>query len=401
MQVNPVGGQADRIRLARAALVREMPYLAAAAMSATLIETEQVPTLSVDKGLRLRYHPGFIAGVSDYDLVALVFHEILHWLRDHPGERGKALLRSLFEALEDEEKARLIFQVAYDLEVNDDLEEAFPQHTLHEGLFPERFGFPKGEAGETYAHWLLERLDPDREESLSFPPGLVEAGEGREGEGESLPGLTPGMAEAVRQATAREILEAAKAQGSIPEGLVRWARERLEPMVPWRALLREAIRRALTDLMARRFPTWSRPHRRSETLKPFLLPGKVGRSPRVACVVDTSGSMDDHLLSQAAAEVMGVLRAGARVTLYSTDAAVHMVRRVFRREDVEKLAGGGGTDMGVGIEQAIRDGHNLIVVLTDGLTPWPSSPVEARVVACILDRTAPDPPPWIRTVRAV
>ena len=69
------------------------------------------------------------------------------------------------------------------------------------------------------------------------------------------------------------------------------------------------------------------------------------------------------------------------------------------------LAGGGGTDMRVGIERALQgaDRPNVIIVLTDGYTPWPAEPVTCRVIAALVGGTAgsleyPNPPGWVEIV---
>ncbi|GIF08556.1 hypothetical protein Asi03nite_60940 [Actinoplanes siamensis] len=80
---------------------------------------------------------------------------------------------------------------------------------------------------------------------------------------------------------------------------------------------------------------------------------------------------------------------------------MHAVRRVGSVGEVE-LAGGGGTDMRVGIAHALsaRPKPSIVVVLTDGYTPWPdAAPGSVRVVAGLVGRRAPEPPPWIETIR--
>jgi predicted metal-dependent peptidase len=122
----------------------------------------------------------------------------------------------------------------------------------------------------------------------------------------------------------------------------------------------------------------------------------------VAVVVDTSGSMSEALLTAALTEVGGVLRAvgigGNRVTVLSCDADVHAVRAVADVGEVE-LIGGGGTDMRVGIEEALRGRPQIVIVLTDGYTPWPGQPLETtKVIAGLLGSRAPRPPAWIDTL---
>jgi predicted metal-dependent peptidase len=129
--------------------------------------------------------------------------------------------------------------------------------------------------------------------------------------------------------------------------------------------------------------------------------------PEVAVVCDTSGSMDDAELSRCVAEVDGIIAGvGLRsrpVPVLSVDSEVQSVRRVRRASRVQ-LQGGGGTDMGKGIEaaMALRPRPQVIVVLTDGWTPWPIAPPRgARVVAGLVGAgaaEAPLPPAWVRAV---
>ena len=86
------------------------------------------------------------------------------------------------------------------------------------------------------------------------------------------------------------------------------------------------------------------------------MPTLVRPIPDVAIVCDTSGSMTGDLLGRALAEVEGLLQRvglrGTNVRVLSCDAEVHSVKRVSRASQVE-LLGGGGTDMGEGIRQAL------------------------------------------------
>ncbi len=141
-----------------------------------------------------------------------------------------------------------------------------------------------------------------------------------------------------------------------------------------------------------------------------ILPAMHRPIPNVAVVCDTSGSMHEELLARALAEVEGLLARGglrqAQVRVLAVDTNVHTVRRVSRASQVE-LAGGGGTDMGVGIAAAarLRPRPSVIVVLTDGFTPWPANPPKGVhvVVGILAQSTIPvdrfAPPAWARIVR--
>jgi len=264
---------------------------------------------------------------------------------------------------------------------------------------------PGGGEGEGGRNGEAEGAEPNggglrgRLKAPSFPIDLRPAPEAvaRRLEEEGL-GLKPGLSEAIRQQVAVEIMRHVATRGDVPANLRRWAKERLHPKVNWRAVLRNSVRQGLVTLRQRRFPSYALRHRRAEALDPFFLPGAYGRLPRVAVVVDTSGSVSDAMLAQALGELRGVLRSGARVTLYSVDAEVHHVQRVFRGDPVV-LYGGGGTDMRVGIARALEDGHDLVVVLTDGYTPWPEVAPRARVVVGLLGDFPNGPPSWAKVVR--
>jgi predicted metal-dependent peptidase len=115
------------------------------------------------------------------------------------------------------------------------------------------------------------------------------------------------------------------------------------------------------------------------------------RRPRVtvALVVDTSGSMGQPELDAALAEIRGVISAagiGPRgLLVLACDAQVGAVTRVRRAQDVQ-LVGGGGTDMRVGIGDAERSRPrpDVVIVITDGGTPWPEQPTRSRLVAAII-----------------
>jgi predicted metal-dependent peptidase len=148
-----------------------------------------------------------------------------------------------------------------------------------------------------------------------------------------------------------------------------------------------------------------------------VLPSLRRRPPRVAVVIDTSGSVSDAELGSALLEVAAISRAvGGRrdqVTVLSCDAAARTVVPLCRAEGIS-LVGGGGTDLRTGFAKALRAQHrpDVIVVLTDGQTPWPDTRPSCRTVVGLFarqpaarswDESNPDyvpdsPPDWARVV---
>lgn len=318
-----------------------------------------------------------------------------------------------------------------DMELNDDLKnEGMP--LPDDPPMPHKYGYPEGRLWEEYYQMLLKNPPP----SGGGGGGAAKKGPGsRSGKGAAgtlpencdcgsgahgvpreyeLPapgGATkePGIGEAegdlLRQQVAREI-QAAAARGNVPAGWKRWAEALLEPpVVPWERELSALVKNAVTMARGMSDYSYAKVARRG-AFEGVLMPALVRPNPEAAVVVDTSGSMGTALLARALIEIKGILRAVGqrRVPVLCCDAAVHGgVQRVSNVLDVE-LAGGGGTDMGIGIEAAQKLRANVVIVLTDGYTPWPAEPPRGcQLVIGILN---PDsgveehypPPPYAKRV---
>ena len=379
-----------RLAAARLRLVKDRPYLAAAVWSlGGPVATPGLSTLAVDRNWRLYYDPAILDRWTVEELAGVLYHEACHLLRDHA-----ARLRAF-----DPRTAN----IAGDAEINDDL--------CAEGITlpgapvtPEGLGLPAHRLAEEYASELSRRRDSDGQTSGRRSCGSCSHGRHEEWElGEDTPGgLRPTEAELIRRqvAEAIRVQAAGRDRGSIPAHWRRWAEEKLSPpQIDWRRELATAIRTAVAAVRGAVDYSYRRPSRRQ--VDKVILPSLVQPTPEVAIVVDTSGSVSDQDLSRALVEVGGVLRAvGQRgVTVLTVDAAVQTCCRVFRPEQVE-LRGGGGTDMAAGIAAAAarRPRPDVIIVITDGLTPWPERPPSGiRIIVALLGGgTAPA---WARVVR--
>ena len=185
------------------------------------------------------------------------------------------------------------------------------------------------------------------------------------------------------------------------------ADEILEPSpINWRRLLASEIRGALKRSGQYDY-TYARPNRRQ-------VPGVVLptlRSPHVeaAVVIDTSGSMTTEDLKAALSDTKALLnQAGSyQCKFVACDAlATRAVAITDVKQAARRLKGGGGTDMRIGIDAAIKPHRgtkpNIVVVMTDGYTPWhETSPDRSVTVIAVVPTGLPDrftPPSWMRTV---
>ncbi|MFE2147280.1 VWA-like domain-containing protein [Streptomyces sp. NPDC059456] len=395
------GGAPAHVRLDRARLLaarykaaESRPYFASALYALTVVPSDGVPTMGVDRYWRCYVSPAFVDATPVAELAGVWIHEVAHLLRDHHARAGR------LPAPEQRDPVRV--NIAQDCEINDDL--LADGLALPEGrMEPRLFGLATGGTFEAYLP------------AIPATPHAPDCGSGAHGtaapwelEGSAGPArIGPVEAEALRRQTAQAMRAHQRTRGRLPAGWQRWAQELLEPTVDWRRALSGAVREAAAWAGGAVDYTYRRPSRRTPALGGrVVLPSLRRPLPRVAIVVDTSGSMGEEELAAALGEVTGVLREvgvrGNRVAVLACDADVHTVSRVTSVEQVT-LAGGGGTDMRVGIRAALAAAErpNIVVVLTDGYTPWPDETPSCRLIAALIGADAPQPPAWVETVRVL
>jgi predicted metal-dependent peptidase len=367
------------------------PYLASGLFGAQVISVPGIGTVAVDGGWRLHADPGLTGTWTAAQFGSVLVHHVSHLLRAH-GERAQA-----YEVTPDDARAWIR---GADAEINDDLVPAgldLPGRPV----LPHDLGAEEGLLAEQY--FRPEPAAPDA------PGWELDCGSGADGcqrpwDRSGSPALSPFQAELLSRQVAQDCLRHGREPGTVPAGLLRWARGILEPVIDWRRVLAAELRRAVADTAGAVDYSYRRPSRRASVAGDVVLPALRRPVPEVAVVCDTSGSMTEDLLAASLAEVEGLLRSlglARQVRVLACDTAVGAARRVTSARQVE-LVGGGGTDMGAGIAAAaaLRPRPAVTVVLTDGFTPWPDEPPRGiRVVVGLLGDAAPDGPTWARKVR--
>lgn len=282
---------------------------------------------------------------------------------------------------------------AADAEVNDDMA-ADGAATPPGVLCPADLGLPEGRTAEEYLS-LIEELETLHGTGWHPLAEAVDCGSGCDGvdrdyedaaAGSALTDLQRGILEL---AVAREIEARAAARSAVPGGWLRWAGQRRNPSAPWRSLLSALVRRGVHHGSGRVDFSYRRPSRRSAAGGRVLLPAMVTPVPQVAMVVDTSGSVAPAELQRFLDEITAIVAtacgARRRLRVICCDRHAHPVQEVRRAEEI-RLVGGGGTDLreGLAAAQALRPRPDLIVVLTDGETPWPDRRPPLPVVVAMV-----------------
>jgi predicted metal-dependent peptidase len=382
---------AHKLAAARVWATARMPYLASALFASSARAEPRSGTIGVDSSWQLHADPAVVEALSVEELGRLLVHLSGHLIRDHAGRAQRLGVA--------EDNARARWNRAADAEINDDLlaDGCQPESTPD---LPSALGCEAGGLAESY-------YEAAGEGPRHWDCGSGADGSGRAGDGEA--GIDTQQGELLRLGVAAEIQrQAAREPGTVAGGWLRWAESVLPSKIDWRRVLAAEVRSAVAAVTGKVDYSYRRPSRRAHLNRDVVLPTLHRPVPDVAIVCDTSGSMHERLLARSLAEVENVLaRAGLRQTqvrVLAVDTDVHAARRVSRAAQVE-LAGGGGTDMGAGILAAaeLRPRPSIVVVLTDGYTPWPERPPAAlRVVVGLLSEgsgpPAWAPPEWARTV---
>jgi len=390
-----------KVAAARVFAASRYPYLASALFAAQVHPAEESGTIAVDRGWQVHADPEVLDAMAVDDLGRLLVHLVSHVLRDH-GVRAE---RAGVGGTDGDPNA---WNRASDAEVNDDLAPT--------GMVPPCAAEMPGGLGAEEGRLAEQYYELARDARRKWDCGSGCDGIDRPWDGEGATcGLNDRDGEFLRLGVASELQRSEGLEpGTVAAGWLRWAERILPSRTDWRRVLAAEVQVGVVRVAGMVDYSYRRPSRRAESTPSVIMPTLDRPVPDVAIVCDTSGSMTGDLLAQVLAEVESLLlRVGLRgtnVRVLSCDAQVHSVKRVSRASQVE-LLGGGGTDMGAGITQALalRPRPSIIVVLTDGFTPWPAeAPRGAKVVVGIIEgrrgigpwmHRGPAPPSWARVVR--
>tara|TARA_R100001230_G_C5647861_1_gene153287 strand:+ start:193 stop:555 length:363 start_codon:yes stop_codon:yes gene_type:complete len=91
-----------------------------------------------------------------------------------------------------------------------------------------------------------------------------------------------------------------------------------------------------------------------------------------------------------------------KIDIYTGDMALENVVSISKDLAEMELTGGGGTDVGVLIEESLKEIEHkpdIIVAITDGYTPWPSKDIGIPlVIAYTRDTRMHNTPKWATSI---
>ena len=369
---------AQRLAKARLKALLKAPYFSHLMHSLSYVSTPGIGTIGIDDRLRLYVDEDALNDWSNDELAVVLMHEVNHVLRGHSA-RCELLHADAHR-----------WNIAGDAEINDDLVQGgfvLPG----EPVLPSSLGLPDNQTAEYYYTNMPRNDEPNQKTCGSGAHGERQPWE--LGDDISvIPGIPKHRVTGVRNAIAEDIRNG-KFRGSVPKNLSRWAESFGRVQVPWEQMLHNAVRRGVLRRMGQVDYTWARPNRRH--FGKVLLPSLRRPMCEISIIIDTSGSMNQKDLDAAYTESRGVAEqsSGGRVTLIACDSQAHVISEGRLPRSVA-LTGGGGTDMGAALNLAAQQRRrpNVVIVLTDGETPWPShcpdGLLDASVVVAVIREQA-------------
>jgi predicted metal-dependent peptidase len=406
------------------------PYFGVMLRGLVRRETEGLGTIGVTKDGIMLWDPAFVDKIDVAELAIVLMHEVMHIVLKHH-ERAEHMGVVPDPSPEAHTKAALA-NMACDACINEELEKV--AKVPMGGVLPEHLNQPAGLTFEERYRLLEQQVKKQQKKQ----GGHSEDGKGEsEGKDQQKPGAgkgwcgsaagrpvpqepaskgknddearSPAEMERFRKATAEAVKEfEQKGRGTVPGSLSRWADSMLQPAkVPWREKLARVVRGAVAFKSGCSDYTWGKISRRQAGVgfgvgRP-VIPALHAPVPKVAVLVDTSGSMQQSDLVAAASEVQGVLAAvGANVLVATVDAALQGIKECrSMTEALSLFKGGGGTVLihGWNALLAKKPACDVIVVITDaGIggpgDGYPAIEPKAKVVWCIVGGAQQRPCPY-------
>lgn len=418
-----------RISQTRARLLLDHPWFGSLAMRLHMEADEKQPTVYTD-GTILTYNTKFVQGLNDKELTTVVAHEVMHCALRHMFRAGGREMKTWNDACDYVVNSLLKdngFQLpAGALEDTSKDYKDMSAEQVYAKLIAEK---PPG-GGNGPSKW--DKPNPTGSFGQGRPPSSDQPQEKKKdkdkggdkkkdknkGDGQGDPtdgdgdgdqddqdgdqpgsprpdGLPP-MSESDWEIAAEQASAVAKKAGKLPAGADRTLAASRKPPANWREILRRFLQQSTPSDYS-----WAHPNRR-HIWQGLYLPGqKRENMPKFMVAIDTSGSIDQVLLSLFAKELTGILHECRpdEIEVVYCDAQVHKPTQIFYPDDAElelKPKGGGGTAFQPVFDYIAKmeEKPAACIYFTDLYGDKPIQPEEYPVLWVVPEQYSNMNPPW-------
>lgn len=376
----------NRISKLRSQMLLKQPFFGAILMAFPLVERYDIPTAATDMR-KIYYNPSFFDQLTDRQIIFVLAHEVLHIAFKH-GVRCKGRNRKLANIAMDYAINWILQKLGFDLIPGVLIDPQYADMSwehIYDLLQQEQ---------EESAKQRSQSGDPDGDGDEDGAAGGGQPGEGEgsqpcdgkskaplSGDVEEPDGMSAAEESKLDQRINQQVASAsnmARMAGKMPANLERVIQEILMPDAP----IEEVLRQYMTEV-TRDDESWSRRNRRFGSV---YLPARHNEAMgEVVMIGDTSGSVTQRDLSLIAGMVTRISENmnPERIRMIWADTQV-AGEQVFERGDAIEFhpMGYGGTDMRVPLEHAEQFNPVVVVLVTDGYTPWPDVPPGYPLIVC-------------------
>jgi predicted metal-dependent peptidase len=341
----------DRLVKSRIKLLRESPFFGTLLLNTKYRVTDEVPTAATD-GQTLMLNQAFMEGQTQPHFQSILLHEVLHMALEHI-ERMKDVFMS------DPQTANIAADIVVNGIIGDNglslPEDAIQDPDLKHLSVREIYNILRQKQQEDKNYLRDKYGTGENGVNQCLQPGAGK-GQGKDGE------KPTNWKEVLNKAAT---IARAKSFGLKGAGLGRLFKDLLEPTINWRDALYKYITASRTD-----FEGYDRRFVHTGQYLDDLGGGRI----KVMVFMDTSGSVDEQLLSEFIAELRFAINALPSISgeMWYFDTDLYPQGDVAEILDTPKLQGGGGTSFVEPIKKLIEMAQEdpttqtLGVIFTDG-----------------------------------
>ncbi len=365
------------------------------------VEETHTPTAATNNNWVMFYNEEWFDDLPPAQAGAVLCHEVGHLVKD-------AFRRA-------ESREFKVWNIAQDFIINYELNELGKGRVSSEAdslktylesdfrmpddtLTAQQYGLPEGWLEDDYYDALMDMKDLEDKMGM-HGDGVGNGSCGSAADGTQDPSnrgqghMTEYDKERAVDGAMKEIAEAANRNaGNVPSSLSRMAEDYLnrQNRVNWRNQLQNVVN-WFSQMVAGQADYASQKIRQRNPNPDLFLSGLVAYEPNVLFAFDTSGSMSAGDLERTAVEACGIVQSMMGTpTFVSIDADMaepSKSRNVKEWIEQGGLVGGGGTDMSIAVTYADEKKFDLVIIGTDGYTPWSDEVPRTNVVVLM---TQPD-----------
>lgn len=321
---------------------------------------DSIGTMGITSSGRILVDPEFVKTLDREECAGVLAHEMLHLILQHHGRKGG--------------RDAWMWNVAADMAIN---------HALHADgikLPKEALQVPNDYNGDIYTEAIFEYLQKNPNKMPKQPDGPAKPGAGCAVIDDGPPKDGPDWKQVAVEARAL-----AQSVGKGTSGVSSLLAPR-QSKINWKKVIRHSFNVACSE-PGRDYQTFQKRHRRSPTNGPQF-PGWLGFKPRIAVVVDVSGSMDREWINQIVSEIKNLMRTFAGVNVYLVAHTSDVVWKGWVNQSTqtkisEAVSFSGGTDPIPAYEEIRSVGRfDAMCHFTDGdfYGEWPEIPSKTTLI---------------------